>query len=77
MFYVAPKAPDRLPATMIGPGRGPTVLVVPVPALVGGRPEGMRGPMLPTLEVCGCRGFLLGVRREFDRARSSPSTEAA
>jgi uncharacterized protein (DUF58 family) len=80
MFYVAAKAPDRLPATMTGPARGLTVLVVPVPCLVGGRPQGMRGPMLATLEVSGCRGFLLGVRREFDRggrASSRPGAEAS
>jgi uncharacterized protein (DUF58 family) len=73
MFYVAAKAPDRLPATMAGPARGLTVLVVPVPCLVGGRPKGMRGAMLATLDVSGCRGFQLGVRREFDRSERASS----
>jgi hypothetical protein len=32
--------------------------------LSGGRPPGVRGNMLPTLDVSGCRGFSLGMGRE-------------
>jgi uncharacterized protein (DUF58 family) len=77
MIYVAANPPERLPAMMVGPSRGVTVLVVPVSALVGGRPRGMRGSMLATLEVSGCRGFALGVRRELDRVDRHRETSAA
>ncbi len=69
MIYVAAASPGRLPAAN-GGGRGLTLLVVPVASLSGGRPPGIRGSMLPTLDVSGCRGFLLGVGREVDRPRA-------
>jgi uncharacterized protein (DUF58 family) len=77
MIYVAAGPPERLPATMTGPSRGLTVLVVPIPGLSGGRPRGLRGAMLATLEVSGCRGFLLGARRKVDRPHSEAEASAA
>ncbi len=68
ILYVATGVPKRLPALISAPGVGPVVLVVPTPSLIGGRPAGIRGPMRPTLEVSGCRGFLLGAQREPDRS---------
>jgi uncharacterized protein (DUF58 family) len=70
MIYVAAAPPERLAALTSGGGRGPVVLVVPTSGLAGGRPRGVRGPMHPTLEVSGCRGFLIGARREPDRVRA-------
>jgi len=65
-IYVAASPVDRLAARLSVLGAGPTVLVVPDRLLVGGRPAGMRGPMLPAFSVSGCRGFMLGVGRELD-----------
>jgi uncharacterized protein (DUF58 family) len=73
MIYVAASPIDRLAALLSGPGRGLTVLVVPNQALVGGRPPGIRGHMVATLDVSGCRGFLLGARREVRRVGSEAS----
>jgi hypothetical protein len=42
--------------------------------LADGRPGGMRGRMLATLDVSGCRGFRLGVARE--RHRGAPESSA-
>ena len=67
MIYVAARSPDRLGPSVVGPGRGLSVLVVPIAGLVNGRPRELRGSMLSMFDVCGCRGFLLGVRRELDR----------
>ena len=67
MIYVAASPIDRLAALFSGPGRGLTVLVVPNRALVAGRPPGIRGRMVATLDVSGCRGFVLGSRREVER----------
>jgi uncharacterized protein (DUF58 family) len=73
MIYVAASPVPRLAALLSGPGRGLTVLVVPNQVLAGGRPPGMRGHMVATLDVSGCRGFLLGVRREVRPAESEAS----
>jgi uncharacterized protein (DUF58 family) len=75
MIYVATESPRRLPATAAG--RGLTMLVVPVQGLSDGRPPGIRGPMLATLDVSGCRGFLLGVGREVDRPRATGQEASA
>jgi uncharacterized protein (DUF58 family) len=77
MIYVAAKPPERLPAAMLGSGHGLTVLVVPVTVLAGGRPRGVRGPALTMLDVSGCRGVLLGVRREVERTRPEDGAEAS
>lgn len=76
MIYVAVAPPDRLAALLSSSGQGPIVLVVPAQILAEGRPRGARGPMRPTLEVSGCRGFLLGVRRERDRVKAREATAA-
>jgi uncharacterized protein (DUF58 family) len=73
MIYVAAEAPEHSPATASATRRGLTVLVLPTQGLADGRPRGVRVPMLATLEVSGCRGFLLGARREFERARPEAS----
>ena len=39
-------------------------------ALAGGRAPGVRGPMHATLDVSGCRGFVLGARREVERVKA-------
>ncbi|MFZ0042155.1 MAG: DUF58 domain-containing protein [Solirubrobacteraceae bacterium] len=67
VIYVAPAPPARLPASTTGL----TVLVIPHEAVVSGRPRGVRGNVLATLDVSGCRGFLLGVRRDRDRPRNA------
>jgi uncharacterized protein (DUF58 family) len=64
LVYVAAEPTARLGGMLAAPGGGQTVLVVPVQGLSGGRPPGVRGNMLPTLDVSGCRGFSLGVGRE-------------
>jgi len=76
MIYVAAAAPERSPVTGVRAQRGLTVLVVPISGLSGGRPGGLRLAMQPTLEVCGCRGFLLGVRRDSARVRPEVSAGA-
>jgi uncharacterized protein (DUF58 family) len=70
MIYVAAESPGRLPGAANSASPGLTMLVVPVPGLSAGRPPGIRGPMLATLDVSGCRGFLLGVGREMERPRA-------
>jgi uncharacterized protein (DUF58 family) len=72
MIYVAAQAPERL--LRGGEARaGGVVLVVPVSGLAGGRPQGVHGLIGPTVfEVCGCRGFVLGARRERERPRARP-----
>jgi hypothetical protein len=77
MIYVAAEPPRRMPPAMTGAARGPTVLVVPVEGLVNGRPRGIRGGMLPTLDVSGCRGFVLGARREVERPRPGDEREVS
>ncbi len=74
MIYVAAAPPERSPVTGARAQRGLTVLVVPTATLAGDRPGAIRLPMQPTLDVCGCRGFLLGVRREAARTRPHAST---
>jgi uncharacterized protein (DUF58 family) len=78
-IYVAAAPTARMAAMLTGSGRGPGVapsmLVVPHQQLSGGRPRGMRGRMLATLDVSGCRGFRLGVAR--DLQRTEPETSAA
>ncbi|MGI8506896.1 MAG: DUF58 domain-containing protein [Solirubrobacteraceae bacterium] len=76
MIYVAAGAPERLAALTSAAGQGLIVLVVPTRTLVHGRPSGVRGPMLATLEVCGCRGFQVGGRREPDRVRAKEPSAA-
>jgi uncharacterized protein (DUF58 family) len=74
MIYVAADTPRRLPATA---ARGLTVLVVPVAGLAGGRPTGVRGPVLPMLSVSGCRGFQLGAGRDVERPRAEDHEKSA
>jgi uncharacterized protein (DUF58 family) len=63
LVYVAVRAPERLGAMSSAGAKGGLVLVLPTAALNDGRPRGLRGAALPTLEVSGCRGFVLGARR--------------
>jgi uncharacterized protein (DUF58 family) len=67
MIYVAVRTPVRLAGVASGAMLAPVVLVVPTATLSGGRPPGLVGPALPVLEVCGCRGFQLGLRRPAER----------
>jgi hypothetical protein len=69
MIYVAARTPERL-SHAAEFGGGAVVLVVPLTSVSGGRPRGVRGSALATLDVSGCRGFLLGVRREPERPRA-------
>jgi len=69
-IYVAARTPERLTALLSNSNQGPVVLVVPTQGLADGRPRGVRGPMRPTLEVSGCRGFALGMRRERERVKA-------
>lgn len=70
MVYVAANPVERTIALLANAGRGAIVLVVPVRSLVAGRPPGLRGAMHATLDVSGCRGFVLGARREVERVRA-------
>jgi hypothetical protein len=70
MIYVAANPMERTIALLANAGRGAIVLVVPVGSLVAGRPPGVRGPMHATLDVSGCRGFVLGARREVERVKA-------
>lgn len=76
MIYVAAGAPARLAALTSAPGQGLVLLVVPTGTLASGRLPGVRGPMLATLEVSGCRGFQIGARREPDRVRAKEPSAA-
>ena len=76
MIYVAARPPERLAALLSSAGQGPIVLVVPQEILADGRPRGVRGPMYATFEVSGCRGFLLGARRDRDRVKARETTPA-
>jgi len=54
------------------------VLVLPVDGLDGGRPSGVRGLIgPPAFEVSGCRGFVLGGRRQRERPRARPQSAGA
>jgi hypothetical protein len=75
MIYVAARPPERL-AALLSSGQGPVVLVVPNQSLADGRPRGVRGPMYATFEVSGCRGFMLGTRREVDRVKARETSAA-
>ena len=66
-IYVAASPTPRVAALLAGPASGPVILVVPHPELVNGRPHGVRGRMLATLDVSGCRGFRLGGGRDLTR----------
>jgi uncharacterized protein (DUF58 family) len=77
LLYVAAEPPERLPVPRRGTGRGLTILVTPTRGLVGGRPPGVRGSLVPTLEVSGCRGFLIGARREVQRPGAREDAEAS
>jgi uncharacterized protein (DUF58 family) len=70
MIYVAADPVERTIALLANAGQGAIVLVVPVGSLVAGRPPGVRGSMRPTLDVSGCRGFVLGTRREVERVKA-------
>jgi uncharacterized protein (DUF58 family) len=72
-IYVAAAPTPRLAAVLTAPGRGLSMLVVPLAQLSDGRPRGMRGRMLATLDVSGCRGFRLGASREHQRAEPESS----
>lgn len=63
MIYVAAAPNDRLAMLLARPGSPRTVLVVPEPMLVNGRPRGIRGSAPGVLAVSGCRGFLIGATR--------------
>jgi len=76
MIYVAPGSPERLAALTAEGNQGLVVLVVPVESLVGGRPPGVRGSMRATLDVSGCRGFVVGARREPERVRAKQAGAA-
>ncbi|MEO8969487.1 MAG: DUF58 domain-containing protein [Solirubrobacteraceae bacterium] len=77
MIYVAAQAPERL-LRGAETGGGRVVLVLPVNGLEGGRPRGVRGLIGPAaFEVSGCRGFVLGGRREPERPRARPESMAA
>ncbi|MGH2875558.1 MAG: DUF58 domain-containing protein, partial [Solirubrobacteraceae bacterium] len=77
LIYVAAFPSARMAAALNAPGSGPVVLVVPDARLREGRPRDVTGPMLPTLSVSGCRGFLLGAGRERVRPRASGSRTSA
>jgi uncharacterized protein (DUF58 family) len=72
-IYVAAAPTPRLAAVLTAPGRGLSMLVVPLAQLSDGRPRGMRGRMLATIDVSGCRGFRLGASREHQRAEPEAS----
>ncbi len=76
-IYVAAAPTARVAAMLTGAGQGPglapSMLVVPHQQLSGGRPLGMRGRMLATLDVSGCRGFRLGVARDLQRTEPESS----
>ena len=75
-IYVAAQAPERLLRGAEAGGAG-VVLVLPVAGLAGGRPRAVRGPIgAPVFEGCGCRGFVLGARRERERPRARPASAA-
>ena len=76
MVYVTVSPPERLAALTGAVGRGLVILVVPNVSLSGGRPAGVRAPMLAALDVSGCRGFVVGRRREPDRVRAVKATRA-
>jgi uncharacterized protein (DUF58 family) len=67
-IYVAAAPTARLAAILAAPGSRLAVLVVPLAQLADGRPRGLRGRMMATLDVSGCRGFRLGAARERQRA---------
>jgi uncharacterized protein (DUF58 family) len=69
VVYVAVRAPAHLAAQRAERATGAMVLVLPTAVLSAGRPAGMRGSLLLTLEVAGCRGFVLGARRTRERER--------
>lgn len=75
MIYVAVRPPERV-AALLSSGQGPVVLVIPQQSLADGRPRGVRGRMYASFEVSGCRGFLLGARRERDRVRARDTSAA-
>jgi uncharacterized protein (DUF58 family) len=72
-IYVAAAPTPRVGALLTAPDRGWSMLVVPLAQLSDGRPRGMRGRMLATLDVSGCRGFRLGASREHRRAEPESS----
>jgi len=77
MVYVAAQAPERLLRGGESAG-GRVVLVLPVDGLDGGRPSGVRGLIgPPAFEVSGCRGFVLGGRRQRERPRARPQSAGA
>ena len=59
----------RVGAVLGAAGGGPTMLVVPEAELVSGHPRGVRSAARPAFVVSGCRGFLLGAGRRFERTR--------
>jgi uncharacterized protein (DUF58 family) len=77
MVYVAVRAPERLVALSADGERGAIVLVLPTANLSDGRPRGIRDSALPTLDVAGCRGFVLGARRGMAREPRRRATGAA
>jgi uncharacterized protein (DUF58 family) len=66
-IYVAASPTPRVAALLTAPANGPVLLVVPHAGLSSGRPTGVRGRMVATLDVSGCRGFRLGSRRDVGR----------
>jgi uncharacterized protein (DUF58 family) len=69
VVYVAVRTPEHLAALSSGREAGTVVLILPTAVLAGGRPPGVRGAALATLEVSACRGFVLGGRRARERER--------
>ncbi len=70
VFYVAAQPLERLPALIAAMTQGMGLLVLPVESLSGGGPRGVRSPDAASLEVAGCRGFVLGARHRATRPRA-------
>jgi uncharacterized protein (DUF58 family) len=71
LFYVAPQAAERLPAALTTAGSGASVIVLPA-AAVQPRLAG-----IPSFEVSGCRGYVLGARSSRPGASQRPGSYAA
>ena len=72
MIFLTPSPSERLAAALTLAAGSAAVLVVPTDELVQGRPRGVRGRLRPLLDVCGCRGFALGVGLVRERPGARP-----